>query len=246
MTTLQIGIVGYGDFGRFLCEHLAPYADIVVYDRAHTGMNEAAHGARFATVETVLTQPIVIPCIPSQFFEEFFREYGKCIQPNTLVVDVCSVKVKPLKVLQTYLSSGVQIIGTHPLFGPSSVESNEGIAGLKMAVSKVHATEQVYDATIQFFKRMGLHVYERTPEQHDRDMAYVQGLSHYIGRLMQLMDIPRSDLSTLAYDDLLDMKNIQGTDSWDLFKSIIDDNPYTDDVRTRLKESIVILDERLR
>ena len=47
------------------------------------------------------------------------------------------------------------------------------------------------------------------------------------------MAIPESALATLAYDDLLDMKHIQGSDSWELFASIVQENPYANAVHRR-------------
>ena len=44
------------------------------------------------------------------------------------------------------------------------------------------------------------------------------------------MAIPESALATLAYDDLLDMKHIQGSDNWELFASIMQENPYANAV----------------
>ena len=57
-------------------------------------------------------------------------------------------------------------------------------------------------------------------------MAYVQGLSHFIGRTMDELAIPDSPFATMAYEHLLDMKRIQGGDSWELFRSIMHENPY--------------------
>lgn len=91
-----------------------------------------------------------------------------------------------------------------------------------------------------------LEVLERTPEQHDHEMAYVQGLSHYIGRVMDCMQIPESELATLAYEDLLDMKKIQGGDSWDLYASIMLQNPYAAEVNAQFKQACERLDEKLR
>ena len=113
MARLQIGIIGYGDFSRLMCQQLAPYADIIVSSRTDRE-GAAEHGARFAPLEAVLQADIIIPGFPSQFFREFFAAHGATVRPDALVVDVCSVKVKPLAILEEYLPSSVQIIGTHP------------------------------------------------------------------------------------------------------------------------------------
>lgn len=245
MKRFSIGIVGYGDFTKLMLEYLAPYADIVASSRTYEE-GDAGFGARFGSVEEVLKQPIIIPSIPSQFFRDFFTQNKELVNPNALVIDVCSVKVKPLEVLQELLPTTCHIVGTHPLFGPASVEKNNGLKDLRCVVSHVRADEATYSTLTTFLTdELQLEVIEKTAEEHDKDMAYVQGLSHYIGRVMGIMNIPDTKLATFAYDDLMDMKNIQGTDSWELFESIMEENPYAVDINHKFKQACKELDQKI-
>lgn len=242
----SVGIVGYGDFTKVLIEHLSPYVEIVVSSRSKTE-GDAGFGARFSTVEEVLARPIIIPSIPSQFIEGFFAENKELVNPEAVVVDVASVKVKPIEALVRQLPESCQIVGTHPMFGPASIAKNGGkLNGLKCAVCLVRADEKVESAITNFLgETLGLKLIYKTPEEHDREMAYVQGLSHFIGHVLDEMKIPDSELSTLAYDDLIDMKNIQGQDSWDLFCSIVDENPFAKEVQTQFVDCYQAVRERL-
>lgn len=245
MGKLSIGIIGYGDFSKLMIEYLSPYANIFVSSRSHSN-GDAGGRARFADLATVLAQPIIIPSIPSQYFEEFFRQNKSLINPNALVVDVCSVKVHPLSVLVNYLPDTVQIIGTHPMFGPASVKKNRGVKGLKCVVAPVRVEDKTQEKFEKFIaKKLKLQIIPRTPEQHDREMAYVQGLSHYIGRIMDKMKIPETELATIAYDDLLDMKYIQGSDSWELFQSIMTDNPYAKNINEEFQRTSQLLQKEI-
>ncbi len=245
MTKYRIGIIGYGDFTKVLVEHLAPYADIVVSSRSRTS-GDVGHGARFVTAEEALGCPIIIPSIPAQFYDSFFRQHQAAINPTALVIDVASVKVRPLEMLEALLPPECQIIGTHPMFGPASIERNGGIVGLKCAVCPVRIDSTQFDTFTEFLgMTLGLRVIHTTAQQHDKEMAYVQGLSHYIGHVMDAMDIPTSQLATLAYDDLLDMKHIQGGDSWDLFHSIMHENPYSKEVHQEFLAVCEQLDRQL-
>ena len=246
MKALQIGIVGSGDFTRVMVEYLAPYAEIVVSSRSKSA-GDAGFGAQFAPLEQVLAQPVIIPSIPAQFFEAFFEENKKRINPEALIIDVCAVKMKPLEVLERLLPESCQIIGTHPMFGPASVAKNGGIKNLKCVVCPIRVDDKAIARTRAFLQNtLQLRVIDKTPEEHDREMAYVQGLSHYIGRVMDCMRIPDSELATLAYEDLLDMKKIQGGDSWDLFKSIMEQNPYAYEVNEQFKAACQTLDKKLQ
>lgn len=246
MKKYKVGIIGYGDFTKVILEWLAPYAEIVVSSRSH-GEGDAGFGARFAPLDEVLAQPVLIPSIPSQYFENFFTSNKRQINPDALVIDVCSVKVKPLEVLEKCLPETCSIIGTHPLFGPTSIKKSGGIEGLRCVVSDVRSKSDQYKELVSLLgDKLGLTVLERTPEQHDQEMAYVQGLSHYIARVMDIMDIPKSELSTLAYDDLYDMKMVQAKDTWDLFESIMHENPYALEVHKQFKAAQAQLDTKLQ
>lgn len=237
MKKYNIGIIGYGDFTKVILEHLEPFAAMVVSSRSHKS-GDAGFGATFAPINEVLSQSIIIASIPSQFFEEFFSAHRKLINPDALVIDVCSVKVKPLGILEEQLPNSCSIIGTHPLFGPASIEHNKGIQGLKCVVSKVRASEDTLETLYQLLQEeLGLKIIHKTADEHDKEMAHVMGLSHFIGRTMKSMDITTSELSTLAYEDLLDMKRVQGEDSWDLFYSIMKENPYTEEVIEQFKRA---------
>jgi len=91
----------------------------------------------------------------------------------------------------------------------------------------------------------GLEVIERTPDEHDKQMAYVQGLTHFIGRAIKEIDIPQSDQTTSAYKHLLAIKEMLGYDSHELFLSIEKDNPYTKEVREKFVKKIKEIDSRI-
>lgn len=244
-TKLIVGIIGYGDFTKVLIEYLSPYATIIVSSRSRE-QGDAGHGTRFGSVAEVLACPVIIPSIPAQFFQAFFTEHRDKVNPEALVIDVASVKTKPLAVLRGVLPATCEILGTHPMFGPASIAKNGGLMGLKCVVCPVRIADERSQRITRFLDRtLGLQVIHRTPEEHDKEMAYVQGLSHYIGRVMDEMKIPESELSTLAYDDLIDMKRIQGSDSWELFRSIMYENPYAEEVHQAFLAACRGLDEKL-
>ncbi|MGZ6005058.1 MAG: prephenate dehydrogenase/arogenate dehydrogenase family protein [Candidatus Saccharimonadales bacterium] len=239
----KLAIIGYGDFSKLLIKNLAAYADIVVASRRP---NLDSDNLKFEQVDlrTALSQPIIIPSIPAQSLEAFFKDNVKLLNPKALIVDVCSVKVNPVKVLTAVLPASNQILATHPLFGPASAA--DGLAGKKIMLYPVRLDRARYSAIKRFLADdLKLKIIECTPEEHDRVMAYAQGLSHYIGRLMQIMQIPESELTTSAYDDLKDMKAVQGSDSWELFQSIMLENPYALEVNHQFKQAIKDIDAKL-
>lgn len=229
---LQIGLIGYGAFGRLITQHLAEVAEFHIYDPALAG----------SSVEDALSQPIIILAIPAQELEGFLTTNSVHLHKNALYIDVCSVKVRPVSTLLEYLPEKCQIIATHPMFGPATAA--DSLVDRKIMIHPVRVSDETYSVFKQFLTELQLRIIETTPEQHDRMMAYVQGLSHYIGRIMQEMDVPDTELSTLAYDDLLDMKRVQGNDSDALFNSILHENPYSKEVLERFEDARRSVDSR--
>lgn len=242
-TKSTLAIIGFGDFARLMVRHLSPYFDVMVSSR-HEITDKKGLDFTTVDVETALKQNIIIPSMPSQFLEEFFVTNYDFINPDALVVDVCSVKTQPVEVLRRVLPETVKILATHPLFGP--VSAKNGLHGQRIMVYPVRLSDSSFGKIKHFLgETLKLEIIEASPEKHDEMMAYAQGLSHYIGRAMQLMDIPDSKLATKAYNDLLDMKRVQGNDSNELFDSILFENPYALEVNKKFKQTLKALDEDL-
>lgn len=237
----SLGLIGFGDFGKLVVRELSPHFDICVYNRSPIS-DDSVHSV---DVKTALGQEVIILAIPAQFIERFLKDNRDDINPNALVVDVCSVKVIPEQLMKRYLPETCDIIASHPMFGPASAA--KGVSGLKMMLYPSRISADRFEKVKKFIiSELKLNIIEVTPEEHDKTMAYVQGLSHYIGRAMQMMNIPDTPLATKAYEDLYDMKLIQGHDSWELFRSIMHENPYAEQVNTEFKKVIQELDKKLK
>jgi prephenate dehydrogenase len=238
-----VAIIGYGEFTKLMIKHLSPHMHVMVSSR-QAKVNHDDLTFQEVDLKTSLGQEIIIPSIPSQFFTDFFTTNPHLINPKALIIDVCSVKVKPTEVMLHDAPKTCQILATHPLFGPASAQ--DGLKGQKIMLYPARLPAERYKNIKKFLKDiLGLHIIEMAPEDHGKIMAYAQGLSHYLGRVMQNMRIPESELTTSAYNDLLGMKHIQGNDSWDLFESIMFENPYALEVHQRFKRAMVKLDTRL-
>lgn len=236
----SLGIIGYGDFGKILYKYLRPYFRILIHSS-----KKLSPKLPQCDLEQVIGAKFVIVAIPAQYYEQFFSLHGSKFRSPTTVIDVASIKLKPISDMLKLLPSDIQILATHPMFGPQSIAKN-GLAGQRIMMNNVRIKNVDYNRIKNFLiQNFQLKIIETSPQKHDLAMAYVQGLSHYIGRLMDIMAIPESQLTTQAYEDLIDMRRIQGQDSWDLFKSIMQTNPYTADVNLKFKKAIKELDRRL-
>jgi prephenate dehydrogenase len=239
-----LGLIGLGSFGRFITPYLAPHCDMTVYDSRDLSEEARLLGVKWGTLQEVCDKDIVIAGVPIHYMEALLQEIKDYISPKTLFVDICSVKVKPVAMIQQYLHPDISIIATHPLFGPQS--GKHGIKGLNMVICPINVPAQTLSTAIYFLSDvLKLNVLERTPILHDKQMAYVQALTHFVGRAVNEMDIPDVEQKTPAYQYLLDIKRNLGQDSWDLFLTIENGNPFAKEVRTQFMEELKKLDNLL-
>jgi prephenate dehydrogenase len=238
-----LGFIGFGGFGRFIIPHLKPYFDITVFDKTDFSSTATKElGVKWGTLKEVASQDMVALAVPVQFLEELLIDIKDFLKPKALVFDLSSVKIKPVELMLKYLPEHVDIIGTHPLFGPQS--GKDGIEGLNIVVCPVRTKKN--HSLIRFFsKELKLNVLERTPIVHDKQMAYVQALTHFVGRAVNAMDIPDVEQKTPAYQYLLYIKRNLGQDSMDLFLTIEKENPYAKEVRDQFIEQLRVLNKLL-
>lgn len=237
-----LGIIGFGGFGQFMVKHLQPYISVTVHDLTDLSHVAAEHNVEWGSLQDTASKDIVILAVPVQFLEPLLIDIKSFLKTDALVVDVSSVKVKPIALMLKHLPPSVDILGTHPLFGPQS--GKHGVKGLNVVICPVRSKKT--RAVIHFLSHViQLTVLERTPETHDKQMAYVQALTHFIGRSINEMDIPDVEQKTPAYQYLLDIKRNLGGDSMDLFLTIELENPYAKRVREEFMGALKSLNDRL-
>lgn len=221
----SIGLIGFGSFGKFIFKHLSPYFEMKVHDEFISKGTLNKYELENSDLETVSNCDVVILAIPVQFLEKTVQKISATINKSALVIDVSSVKERPVEMMLKHLPQTVEILGTHPLFGPQS--GAYGISGLNMVVCPVRIHKVRLRYIVQFLEdELELNLLKRTPEVHDKQMAYVQALTHFIGRAINEIDIPDIEQKTPAYQFLLNIKKNLGKDSLDLFLTIERENPY--------------------
>lgn len=226
-----LALIGAGAFGAFAVPHLTRHFDVAVHDpRADAAELCAAWGATAVGLAEAARRPVVVLAVPLAALPAVARALAPHIGPGTLVVDVCSVKLRPLAILREHLPAAVRVVGIHPLFGPNS--GRNGIAGLKAVVCRDGRRGEA--AVMRFLRdRLGLDVVSTTPEDHDRQMAYVQALSHLVARSVKGLGLPGIALETAAFAQLGRLVALVGDDSDALFETIVAGNPYAPAVLAR-------------
>jgi prephenate dehydrogenase len=222
-----LGLIGFGQFGRLAATVLRSHYDVLVTDTA-PGAAAAARdlGVGFGSLAEAAGREVVVVAVPVVAMREVFAAMAPHLQPGALVIDVGSVKMLPAQWMLETLPAHVDIVATHPLFGPQSART--GLAGLRLVVCPIRGDR--YEKVAAFGRDLGLTVTVTTPEEHDREMAYVQALTHLIGRSLVNLGIPDEHLKTPSYQHLLELCALIGADTFELFTAIQTQNPFAAEV----------------
>ena len=222
-----LGLIGFGQFGQLAVRHLKSHFDVLVADARPDADDEAnTLGVSFGTVGDAAVRDIVIVAVPVIAMKPVFAAIAPLLKPGALVIDVGSVKMLPAQWMLETLPEGVDIVATHPLFGPQSAK--DGLAGLRFVVCPLRGDR--YEKVAEFGRALGLTVTVSTAEEHDREMAYVQALTHLIGRSLVNLNIPDEQLKTPSYQHLLELCSLIGSDTFELFTAIQTLNPFAAEI----------------
>ncbi|WP_299870143.1 prephenate dehydrogenase [uncultured Roseobacter sp.] len=227
----SLGIVGFGAFGQLVARHLGPYFDITAYDPSPEVANLAKQlGVCLTSMHAVSQAEVVLIAAPVSSFEAVVGEIAKTCRPGALIVDVGSVKVRPSDIMRRRLPEHVDIVATHPLFGPQS--AGNGIEDLKIAVCPIQGKRHARLAAF-LRKILGLTVIMTTPDDHDREAAVVQGLTHLIAKVLLKMGPLPTRSTTKSFDLLSEAVSMVQHDAPEVFEAIEKANPYAEAVRRR-------------
>ena len=226
----KVSIIGFGRFGNLLYELLQKGFEIDVFDIDPSNQTESVD---FIPLEDVLKNDTIFLAVPIRDFEELMKDLSTKIQGNKTVIDVCSVKVHPKNMMVEHLSNEVDIIATHPLFGPDSFQER----GSVMMMEKVRDQHDRYDFWKSYFQSQNIIIEEITADQHDMMAAKSQGLTHLIGRVIDDFGTQKTNIDTVGYQALHKLVSQTCNDSWELFEDIQKFNPYTESMITDLNQS---------
>ncbi len=116
---------------------------------------------------------VVILAVPMDVFPEVVTQVAPAMAENGFLTDLCSLKEKQVACMLE--NSKCEVAGTHPLFGPGE----KGIEGKRVALcpGRGHKWLKWWQGLLD---EQGALTTIFSPEEHDRAMAWVQALNHFI------------------------------------------------------------------
>jgi prephenate dehydrogenase len=239
----MIGILGFGRFGKLIAQYLARDFDVLVYNRSDSANAIIESGAKPASLEEACRQKMVILSVPISVFQVTLETVAPLLNPDALVIDVCSVKEYPVQLMKDLLPEGVSILATHPMFGPESAA--DALQGRKIVLCAERINDSVYQKIKSYLMSMGLVVIEATPEAHDRQIAVSLALTHFIGRSLAEFGAIPQDIDTEGYQRLLHVLGVVENDTWQLFEDMNTYNPYAAESRSEFMAAVERIHQRL-
>jgi len=239
----MIGILGFGRFGKLMTRYLAADFGVKVYNRSDKAEEIIAGGAEPASLEVVCSQRVVIVAVPISMFGRTLALMAPLLPADSLVVDVCSVKEYPVRLMKDILPPSVSILATHPMFGPDSAA--ESLRGRKIVLCAERIKGAAMDKIKTYLTSKGLEVIETTAEAHDRQIAISLALTHFIGRSLSAFGARPLDVDTEGYRRLLHVLGVVENDTWQLFKDMNTYNAYAAESRTRFMAAAQKIHQRL-
>jgi prephenate dehydrogenase len=180
---------------------------------------------------------IVIVSVPIRETVRVIGEIAPLLNPDQVLCDFTSLKVKPVEAM---LASKAEVCGLHPMFGPTvSSLRNQTIIACPARIK-----ETTLDVLLSLFRTEGARCTIATPEQHDRMMAVVQGLTHYvtlcmadsIRRLGMNIEETQEFTSPVYQIELSLMGRLLSQDPA-LYADILEENPYVPEVLAACRSS---------
>lgn len=236
-------MIGFGRFGRLLVRHAAKDFRVHVFDRVPQRRRIRALGGVPAALEEACRQDIVVFCVPIRALGAALRQAARFIRADAAVIDVCSVKEYPARVMRRTLPRTVEILATHPTFGPDSAA--ETLKDRKIALCRVRMGRKRYACIKGYLARKGLKVVEVSPREHDRQMALTLALTHFIGRGLIRFGADHLELDTEGYRRLMRILQTVQNDSWELFEDMNKYNAFARRARVKFLKSLREIDRKV-
>jgi prephenate dehydrogenase len=173
--------------------------------------------------EALSGSDLVLLAVPTEAVALVLERIEDYLLPPTILADICSVKVRPVKqMLEQYPGP---VVGTHPLFGPQP----DAQTALRTAVVSGR-DEESRELVHELLTRIGQTPFATSAEEHDRCMAFIQGLNFvtsasYIAATTQEPAI--ENFLTPSFSRRLSAAQKMLTQDAELFEGLFEANPFS-------------------
>src|SRR5262249_18811605 len=160
------------------------------------------------------------------------------VRPGKCLMDITSVKRAPLDAMLARAPAGVDVVGTHPMFGPGGEDFDR-----QKGVLCRGRGQTGFERGRRLYERQGAEVIEARAAAHDAQMGLIQVLVHektlVLGSVLERLraGLGRSlDFASPVYRIELAMIGRMFSQGADLYADILTNNPEGAGVSKRFAE----------
>ena len=121
--------------------------------------------------EAVAGADAIVLCVPAKALSAVLAAIAPYLDSTQVLLDITSVKIIPMQQMEAVHHGPV--VGTHPLFGPVSAPEDRIVA----LTPGARAQAEHISLAQKLFTVFGCRTFCTTAEEHDRGVAFVQGLN---------------------------------------------------------------------
>lgn len=126
-----------------------------------------------SATEVASRSDVVVLAVPIDVTVEVARAVGPHVRPGACLIDITSIKRAPLEAMLAAAPEGVDVVGTHPMFGPHGVDFDRQ----KVVLCRGRG-DTWFPKIKKLYETFGAETIEATAEEHDAQMALIQVLVH--------------------------------------------------------------------
>lgn len=215
----SIGILGYGSLGQLLHKYIPSSLPTVIVDVDTS-----------AKISDLGSCDVIFLSIPVQSYKSVLPELAKHIKQTALIVDVCSVKIVPTKLIETHFPNHSNTLLSHPLFGPESAKDN--LQGQQLVVCDEKGSAAQFTDLLQ--SMFGLDIVRMSADDHDKHMADMHAITFYLAKGLDMYGTNYKQIHTPSYDWLIGLAELDKHHSAALLETIQVYNPYAKEARRKL------------
>jgi chorismate mutase / prephenate dehydrogenase len=160
-----IGVIGGTQgMGAFLAR---------VFTSAGYPVDAMGLGEGASAVEVAARNDLIVVAVPIDKTVEVIKQIAPHVRPGACLMDITSIKRAPLEAMLEAAPEGVEVVGTHPMFGPHGADFDRQ----KVVLCKGRG-EAGFARVKRLYEGFGAETIEATAEEHDAQMALIQVLVH--------------------------------------------------------------------
>ncbi|HEV2119650.1 MAG TPA: prephenate dehydrogenase/arogenate dehydrogenase family protein [Candidatus Bathyarchaeia archaeon] len=183
------------------------------------------------TILDAASSDIVILAVPMEETARVATETASLMKTGSLLTDLSSVKTGISDRIAEKIPKGLEYVSLHPLFGPNTVHLHD-----QTIIAVSYQSGQKWSKLSRALQASGSKIQTMSAAQHDRAMAYVQGLHHFTLIALGIgLDGMGGEPRTQSLRET-EARIVSLLDSWDTIVGIQQLNPFLPGVKQKFLE----------